>query len=107
MEMAMNSMVGSEELRRQHEESARVAQAARAKEWSSFRERLTDGRRLAFKTIFWFGVLIVTFNYRNQIAEFLTPAAKNVLVHVQHLGDHGKLQQAITKPDNDLADLTH
>jgi len=103
----MNSSVGSAELRRQHEVAARLTEAAREKERASFRDRLTDGRRLALKTIFWFGVFIVTFNYRNQIAEFLTPAAKNVLISVQHLGDHSKLQQAITKPDSDLADITH
>jgi len=103
----MNSSVGSAELRRQHEESARLTQAARAKARASFREGLTDGHRFALKTIFWFGVFIVTFNYRNQIAEFLTPAAKIVLVRVQHLGDHSRLQQAITQPDSDLADITH
>ena len=103
----MNSTVGSEELRRQHEASTRRPQAARTKARSSFWGGLTDGRRVAIKTIFWFGVLIATFNYRNQIAEFLTPAAEHVWVCVRHLGDHSKLQQAITKPDSDLADITH
>jgi len=107
MEMSIDSTVGSEELRRQHEESARLIQAARDKEWLSFRERVADGRRFAIKTVFWFGVLIVTFNYRNQIAEFLIPAAKNVLVHVQHLGDNSKLKQAINKQDEDIADISN
>jgi len=103
----MNSTVGSAELRRQHEESARLTQAARAKARASFREGLTDGRRFALKTIFWFGVFIATFNYRNQIAEFLTPAAENVFVSVQHLGDNSKLKQAINKPDSDIADISN
>jgi hypothetical protein len=104
--MAMNNTVGEQEIRRQHEESTRLTRAARGKEWSSFRRRLADGGRLAVKTIFWLGVLAAVFNYRTQIAEFIVPAAKDVLTGAQHLGDHSKLQQALTAPDSDAANIT-
>ncbi len=107
LQMAMNSMISEAEDRRHHAESGRLAQEARRKQWSSFRDGLTDGRRFALKTVFWFGVLIATFNYRNQIAEFLIPAAQTVLVRVQHLGDNSKLKQAINQPDTDIADIAN
>jgi hypothetical protein len=107
LQMAMNNAVGEQEIRRQHEESARQTRATRGNEWSSFRRRLADGGRLAVKTIFWLGVLAAVFNYRTQIAEFIVPAAKEVLTGAQHLGDHSQLKQALATPDKDLADITH
>ncbi len=106
LEMAPNTVVGEAELRRQHQESARLEQAARGKAWSSFRDRLIAARRSAVKTIFWLGVLAFVFSYRDEIADFLVPAAKTVFVRVQHLGDGGKLKQALATPDSDVADIT-
>ena len=106
LEMAPNTMIGEAELRRQHQESVRLEQAAQGKALASFRDRLTEVRRRAVKTIFWCGVLALVFNYRAEIADFFVPAAKTVLVRVQHLGDGSKLKQALATPDSDVADIT-
>jgi hypothetical protein len=106
LEMAPNSVVGEADFRRQHEESTRLTKAAAGNGWSSFRDGLTDARRTAVKTIFWLGVLALVLNYREEIADFFVPAAKTVLVRVQHLGDGSKLKQALATPDSDVADIT-
>lgn len=104
LEMAISSMVGEEENRRQQAVRHRLHREAVTNSWGKFKQGLAVGAKKAVRLLFWVAAIALVIGYRSEIENFVSPKVSALLARVNHIGAASGLRQHTVDHANDVAE---